>query len=86
MLEKQVQIKELYDLKHRNDKLLNIGYDFENNAIKKSMSNRMLDNPVLNDFLTNYIQKYIVTMSDSVLFIRNMFNPFVNKYYNKHNN
>ena len=85
MIEKKAHITELYDLKHKNDSIENDGYDYENNLLKKTLSNTMFGNKKMNYFLP-LLQQNLVWMIDSVLPIRNWWNFTVDKYYDKHNN
>lgn len=84
MIEKDVQVKELYDLKHMNDKIES-GFDYEENLIKNSFSNVMFQNQMTFDFL-NKIKSLLIYTIESNLVARNWFNYTVGKYYNKHNN
>jgi len=84
MIEKDTQIKELYDLKHMNDKIES-GFDYEEGLLRTSFSNVMFQNQMTNDFLTKMKSLYIYTI-ESNLVARNWFNYTVSKYYNKHNN
>jgi len=85
MIEKNTQIRELYDLKHFHDSNLHIGSNYEKKLFSNLFSNMMFDNNMLNKFL-NLLQNNAVWMIDSVLPIRNFWNFSVSKYYNKHNN
>lgn len=84
MIEKDTQIKELYDLKHMNDKIES-GFDYEEGLLRTSFSNVMFQNQMTYDFLTKMKSLYIYTI-ESNLVARNWFNYTVSKYYNKHNN
>ena len=84
MIEKDSQIKELYDLKHMNDDI-KTGFDYEENLIQNSFSHVMLQNEYTYDFLTK-IKSLFLYAIESNLVARNWFNYSVNKYYNKHNN
>ena len=84
MIEKDTQIKELYELKHMNDKIES-GFDYEENLIKNSFSNVMFKNQMTFDFL-NKIKSLLIYTIESNLVARNWFNYTVSKYYNKHNN
>jgi len=85
MIEESKHVKELYYIKHRNDNLLNTGYDYQNNLFRRTMSSVMFDNPTLNSFLS-YLQQNVVWMIESTLVVRNFYNFSCGKYYNKHNN
>jgi hypothetical protein len=84
MIEKDTQIKELYELKHMNDNIES-GFDYEENLITNSFSNVMFQNQMTFDFL-NKIKSLLIYTIESNLIARNWFNYTVNKYYNKHNN
>lgn len=84
MIEKDLHIKELYELKHINDKI-EMGFDYEENLIKNSFSNVMFQNQKTFDFL-NKIKPLLLYTIESNLIARNWFNYTVSKYYNKHNN
>ena len=85
MIEKETQITELYELKHRNDSTTNNGFDYENKLFSKIFSNLMFGNNTLSTFLS-YLQQNTVWMIDSTLPLRNFWNFTINKYYNQHNN
>lgn len=85
MIEKERHIKELYELDHINDELLNQGYDYENNLYSRILSSVLFRNGMLSAFLKK-IQKNSVWMINSVLVVRNFFDYTVDKYYDKHNN
>jgi hypothetical protein len=84
MIEKDSQIKELYELKHMNDQIES-GFDYEENLIKNSFSNVMFQNEMTFSFLTK-IKSLLIYTIESNLVARNWFNYTVHKYYNKHNN
>lgn len=85
MIEKQLHIKELYDLNHRHDDITQKRFDYENELIIKTTSSQLLKNDSLFTFLLK-IQDMQVYMIESILPIRNFWNITVNKYYNKHIN
>lgn len=84
MIEKDTQIKELYELKHMNDNI-QTGYDYEEGLITHSFSNVMMKNQMTWDFL-NKIKSLLIYTIESNLIARNWFNYTVRKYYNRHNN
>ena len=84
MIEKDMQIKELYDLKHINDKI-ETGFDYEDGLMEKSLYNLMFQNETTSTFLDK-LKKLLVYTIESNLIVRNFFNYTVHKYYNKHNN
>jgi len=84
MIEKDVQIKELYELKHMNDKIES-GFDYEEGLLRTTFSNVMFQNQMTNDFLNKIKSLFIYTI-ESNLVARNWFNYTVSRYYSKHNN
>jgi hypothetical protein len=85
MIERESQIKELYDLRHRKDVELHTHFDWENNMLQKMVSSRMYNNPIMSDFLDRY-QKLLVWMYESNVVVRNLYNFCVSRYYNRYNN
>ena len=85
MLDRNLHIKELYDLKHINDNELHVGFDYETNVMNKTLSNMMFKNPYTANFITQLKDLIVVTI-ESNLVMRNFFNYTVPKYYNRHNN
>lgn len=83
MLEKEREIKEIFDLEHFNDDKFE-GFDYETNLYKKIMSPLIFNNDNMNTFLMK-LQKGSIWMIDSVSVVRNMFDHAVDKYY-KHPN
>lgn len=83
--EKNVHIPELYDLNHRHDNNLNQGFDYKDEVLKKSLSRRIFDNDIANNFFLQ-LQSMISLTIDSNVILRNWFNHTVSKYYDKHNN
>lgn len=84
MIEKDMHVKELYELKHMNDDI-ETGFDYEDGLLRTSFSNVMFKNNTTYTFLTK-IKDLIVYSIESNLVARNWFNYTVSKYYNKHNN
>ena len=84
MIEKDLQIKELYELKHINDDIKS-GFDYEDGLIKNSFSNVMFKNEMTYNFL-NKIKDLLIYSIESNLIVRNWFNYTVNKFENRHNN
>lgn len=84
MIEKDMQIKELYDLKHINDKI-ETGFDYEEGLMRTTFSPVMFQNETTNTFL-NKLKTLLIYSIESNLIIRNFFNFTVGPYYNKHNN
>jgi len=79
-----MQIKELYDLKHMNDKIES-GFDYEDGLLRTTFSNVMFQNDMTAAFL-NKIKPLLLYSIESNLIARNFFNFTVNKFYSKHNN
>ena len=85
MIERESQIKELYDLKHRNDNDLHVHFDYENELMNKMMPEYARRNVTVNQFVLQ-IQRLFVWGIETQLTIRNFYNYTVDKYYNKHSN
>jgi len=85
MIERESQIKELYDLKHRKDEELHTHFDWENNMMEKMVSKHLFNNPQMIDFLSKY-QKLLVWIYESNVIVRNFYNYTCGKYWNKYNN
>jgi len=83
MIEKELHIKELYNLKHINDKELYSKNKYESELLQRSLSNVLYKNELNASFL-NLLQQKIVWMIDSTLIVRNFWNYTVEKYYNRH--
>jgi len=79
------QIKELYDLRHRNDNLSTKVLDIENNILKKTLTPYIFQNKNMEDFLIK-CQKIVYLMFDHVNILRNFKNYMVDKDYNNHLN
>lgn len=84
MIEKDMQIKELYELKHMNDEIES-GFDYEDGLLRTTFSNVIFQNQMTNAFLNKMKSLFIYTI-EANLAARNWFNYTVSKYYNKHNN
>jgi hypothetical protein len=83
MLDRDSQIKELYDLKHINDDEKHTGFDYEENIMTKSLSNLMFQNETTKTFI-EMIKPLHISMLESNLIVRNFFNYTVSKYYNRY--
>jgi hypothetical protein len=84
MIEKDMHVKELYELKHINDKI-ETGFDYEDGLLRTTFSNVMFKNDTTYTFLKK-MKSLIIYSIESNLVARNWFNYTVSKYYNKHNN
>ncbi len=82
-LEKDIQLTELYDLKHRKDSKSNRHYPWEDNLLKRSTTPYIWKNPNMNSFLSR-MEKIYVLMLEQMNYSRNFFNHTVHKYYNDH--
>jgi hypothetical protein len=85
MIETSKHINELYNLKHINDKELYSKSNYENEILRRSLSNVLYRNDLNANFL-NLLQQKMVWMIDSTLIIRNYWNYTVDKFYNRHSN
>jgi hypothetical protein len=85
MIERESQIKELYDLKHRKDEEPHVHFDYENELVNKMMPSYARRNETVNSFLEKF-QKLLVWSVESQLILRNFYNYTVSRYYSKHSN
>jgi len=65
---------------HQFDDLKNIGYDWRNNSIKRSVSTYLLNDPKREIIITKF-QTFIAYMMDYASNIKKAFNYTVNKNY-----
>jgi hypothetical protein len=85
MIYKDKQIRELYDLKHRNDKLSYENYNWEDNILNNSLSPLLFQNETNTGFLDRI--RYMISMFfENFHIVRNFKNYLVDKDYSKHNN
>lgn len=82
-LEKDIEISETYDLKHRFDSKTNRHYPWENDLLKKTTTAYIWKNTNMHEYLTK-IQSILVLMVEQMNYARNFFNFTVHKYYNDH--
>lgn len=86
MIEKESQIKELYEFRHFHDNYGdNIPPDYENKLLALNMSDSMFKNNKTRNFLEK-LQRLFIWNLESTLVLRNFWNYTVGKYYNKHIN
>jgi hypothetical protein len=85
MIERESQIKELYDLKHRKDDEIHTHFDYENELLNKMMPEYARRNDNVNEFSKRF-QKLLVWGIEANLVLRNFYNYTVSRYYNKHSN
>ena len=67
------------------DDLKNLGYNYGDNLLKRTMSPMMFKNPNLHKFLTIYLQPILVKYINWVKYVRTYFNFAVRKGYDKIN-
>tara|TARA_B100000497_G_C7335524_1_gene221376 strand:- start:204 stop:476 length:273 start_codon:yes stop_codon:yes gene_type:complete len=67
------------------DDLKNLGYNYTDNLMKRTLSPYMLKNPNLAKFLTKYLQPIMVKYINTVKYVRIYFNFAVRKDYDKIN-
>lgn len=84
MIEKKMHIKELYDLKHWKDDIVQ-GYNYEDNLLINTMSNILFERDDMREFLS-YYQDGNLWMLEATLLLRNLYDVAVDKFYNKHTN
>jgi len=77
------QVNELYVLKHRHDKNKYGAFDIEDNILKKTLSNFLFTNGIMNDFLLKMQGLYSLYF-DQMNVIRNLKNWTVDKYWSDH--
>lgn len=85
MIERESQIKELYDLKHRKDNEINTHFDWETKMLEKMVSSHMYNNPKMVEFLNKY-QGLLTWVYETNVVVRNLYNYTVSPYWNKYNN
>jgi len=85
MIERESQIKELYDLKHRKYVELHTHFYYENKLLEKMLPAYIFKNPIMQDFLVR-LQKIMVWTYESNVVVRNWYNFTVSRYYNRHSN
>lgn len=76
------EIKEIYDLKHRNDDYPK-GFNYFDNILKKSLSPFIFLNDNMNGFLLK-LQPLVSHMFDQMGVVRNWKSWYVDKYKNDH--
>ncbi len=82
-LERDLEIGEIYDLKHRFDSKTNRHYPWEESLLKITTASYVWKNPTMNEFLTK-LEKMMVLMLEKTNLTRNYFNFTVHKYYSDH--
>lgn len=83
IIEKNNQIPEMYNIRHKHDKFNNEGYNYVDNMLKRSTSSALWNNDNMNEFLTS-LNDLQVILTDTVLPTRNIFYSSLDKYYNGH--
>lgn len=82
-IEEGNQIPEMYVNRHKHDIVLNDGFNYVDNMVSKSVSPLLYKNDTNASFL-GYLNKMIVTMTESILPARNIFFWSVPKHFNSH--
>lgn len=82
IIEENNQIPEMYMLRHQHDGQ-DTEYDYVSNTLKNSTSGVLWDSVNIGDFM-EYINKMYLSITESILPVRNIFYWSYNKYYNKH--
>ena len=80
--EENNQIPEMYILRH-NTYLPEMGYDYSNTLLNKTLSAVLFNNEKTSFFLEKY-NDMVLSLIESILPVRNLFFYTHNKYYNKH--
>jgi hypothetical protein len=83
LIEQNNEIPEMYQLRHKHDNLLNQGYNYADNLIRRSVSPVLYKNDNNSMFLDR-LNDMLVSMVDSILPVRNIFFFSHNKYFNGH--
>jgi hypothetical protein len=86
MIEKESQIKELYEFRHFHDDFGdNTPPDYENKLLPNTLSDSMFKNDNTREYLDKLQVMYNWAL-ESTLVLRNFWNYTVHKYYDKHLN
>ncbi len=83
MIRQEKEITELYNFKHFNDDYEK-GVDYDETLLENMVSKHLYDNENNLTFM-QILSKHLVLLSEEVLYIRNLKNFFVDKYYNDYN-
>lgn len=83
IIEESSQIPEMYNLRHKHDVILNDGYNYTDNALIRSMTPVIFNNPNLGNFMEK-LNKMYVALIETVLPVRNIFYWSHNRYFNGH--
>jgi hypothetical protein len=83
IIEKNNQIPDMYNLRHKHDDFNDEGYNYVDNVLKRSTSSALWQNDNMNEFLSALNDMY-VTLIDTSLPTRNIFYFTYNKYFNGH--
>lgn len=82
-LDKKLHIRELYELKHRNDNQQYSATNVEDNIYKKNLSGHLFENNILEKFIL-LLQPLSYLMINNMFIMKNFKNFLVSKYYDKH--
>ena len=83
--EKNVNIGELYDLKHRHDNELYNANGYKDKLLEGSLSKTLYNNEKTRGFL-EHLQEMVAHFFSTNVVLRNWFNWNVDKYYDRHHN
>lgn len=83
MIRQEKEILELYKFKHFNDDYEK-GVDYDDTLLENMVSSHLYDNENNLGFM-KMLSKHLVLLSEQVLYVRNLKNFFVDKYYNDYN-
>lgn len=83
LIEQSSEIPEMYQVRHKHDAMLNDGFDYTANMLKRSLSPVIYANDNNEAFLDK-LNNMLVCMVDSILPTRNIFFHSHSKYFNGH--
>lgn len=82
-LDKDIQLLELYQLKHMYDSLKYQNFNWQQNLLKKTTSNHLWKNANMNAYMTR-IEAMLVLMVEKISVARNFFLFTKRKYEQNH--
>ena len=83
LIEQSNEIPEMYQLRHKHDAMLNDGFDYTSNLVKRAVSPVLYANDNNEAFLVK-LNDMLVCMVDTILPTRNIFFFTHAKYFNGH--
>ena len=84
MLDRELELEELYAMKHKHDANPEAGHAYERDLLERAVTPVLYKNPELGFGLLPRLQELLVVMVDGTQFLRNLFNYNVRKYYDGH--